>query len=142
MSQSIHQNRIKSAKTSFWENTGVGNGEKARKDGRASKPLHRSLTVGEEEGQMEMTQTQDGPRKVGGAVRVLRPKLPSEEPPSPQPGPLGLPDVFSHGPGAAMGSVPQSSPQLWVSDQHPWSRSASLPVAAELQRRVLRTTST
>lgn len=31
----------------------------------ASKPLHRSLTVGEEGGQMEWLQTQDGPRKVG-----------------------------------------------------------------------------
>lgn len=132
--RSIHQNRIKSAKTSFWGNADGEWGRKPGKDGRASKPLHRSLTVGEEEGQMEMTQTQDGPRKVGRGCQSPQAKAAIwGAPVSPARVPLGLPDVFSHGPGAAMGSVPQSSPQLWVSDQHPWSRSATLPVAAELQ---------
>ena len=96
---------------SVWGNA---DGEWRRKpgnDGRAIRPLHRSLSVEEEESQMEMIQTQAGPRKVCQGCQCPQAKAAIRGASiSPDRVPLCLPDVFSHGPGAAMGSVPQSNP--------------------------------
>lgn len=132
--RSTHQNRIKSAKTSFWGNANGEWGRKPGKDGRASRPLHRSLTVGEEEGQMEMTQTQDGPRKVCRGCQSPQAKAAIwGAPVSPARVPLGLPDVLSHGPGAATGSVPQSSRSSGFQTTASVVTVSYAPVAAELQ---------
>lgn len=96
---------------SVWENADGEWKRKPANDGRAIRPLHRSLSVEEEESQMEMIQTQAGPSKVCQGCQCPQAKAAIRGASvSTDRVPLCLPDVFSHGPGAAMGSVPQSNP--------------------------------